>query len=208
MVKANHALSNSAQGGTWTPVLRIKGPAILPLGQAASSAGGILIISLLLSLGLPILSHVFGFFPSFREVLFARTTGTNFFPPSSPMATCIRLPVYFLLIAWAKCFPHNLSIARQWVAIVAVKMNYNYFRLQFSPILELVMNARPLQRKSVKWCQKTAKWGLGETGRWIVCVCLPVPSESARLSFGRERTYFFTVYNYVGILTFTRSIPK
>ena len=124
------------------------------------------------------------------------------------MATCIRLPVYFLLIAWAKCFPHNLSIARQWVAIVAVKMNYNYFRLQFSPILELVMNARPLQRKSVKWCQKTAKWGLGETGRWIVCVCLPVPSESARLSFGRERTYFFTVYNYVGILTFTRSIPK
>ena len=42
-------------------------------------------------------------FPSFREVLLTRTTSTNFFPPCSPSATCIRLPVYFLLIAWAKC---------------------------------------------------------------------------------------------------------
>ena len=103
---------------------------------------------------LPILSHVFGFFPSFRQVLLVGTTGTNFFPPSSPMAACIRLPVYFLLIAWAKCLPHNLSIARQWVAIIAVKMYYNYFRMQISPILELVKNARPLQTKSMKRGQK------------------------------------------------------
>ena len=68
-----------------------------------------------------------GFFPSFREVLLARTTSINFFPPSFPSATFVRLPVYFLLIAWAKCFPHNLSIARQCVAIVAVKM-YRLFR--------------------------------------------------------------------------------
>ena len=38
-------------------------------------------------------------FPSFREVLLAGTTSTIFFAPSSPLATCIRPPVYFPLIA-------------------------------------------------------------------------------------------------------------
>ena len=72
------------------------------------------------------------------------------------------------------------------------------------------MNARPLQTKSVKRGQKRQSAARArEAGENRVCLPPPpLPSESECFSFGRERTYFFTLYNYVGILSFTRSIPK
>ena len=85
----------------------------------------------------------------------------HFFPPSSPSATCIRLPVYFLLIDWAKFYP-NLSIARQWVAIIAVKMYYDHVRLD---LLSLVLITRVLTiyPRNLRKIQRWNKSVLGST---------------------------------------------
>ena len=75
--------------------------------------------------------------------MLTRTTSTIFFPPCSPSATCIRLPVYFLLIAWAKCpgdkmFSPKLNYSSSMSGYCRVDCLQSAFSLKIRLVLDLI----------------------------------------------------------------------
>ena len=67
----------------------------------------------------------------------------NFFLPCSPSATCIRLPVYFLLIAWAKCpggkmFSPKLNYSSAMSGYCRIDCLQSAFSLKIRLVLDLI----------------------------------------------------------------------